>query len=219
MMKLGLYGASGFGKEVYDIALRINKKDSRWDEIFFVDDNPNIDNAYNNSRLFSMDNMLEEFDHSTIEIIISIGEPVIRKKLYNRIKSNKIKLATLVDPSALISVTASMGEGVIVAPFSNITCSTVLGCNVVINAHTTVGHDITIGDHTVVSTNVTIGGNSVIGKESFVGLGAQTKENLSVGSEVIIGMGSIVFKDIPDKMIAMGNPARPLRRNENKKVF
>ena len=110
-------------------------------------------------------------------------------------------------------------ENIIVAPFSNITCSTVLGCNVVINAHTTVGHDITIGDHTVVSTNVTIGGNSVIGKESFVGLGAQTKENLSVGSEVIIGMGSIVFKDIPDKMIAMGNPARPLRRNENKKVF
>ena len=219
MMKLCLYGAGGFGKEVYDIALRINKKDSRWDEIFFIDDIPDIDKTYNNSRLFSVDNMLEEFNHSTIEIIIAIGEPVIRKKLFNKVKSMGIKLATLVDPSALISDTASMGEGVIVAPFSNITCSTVLGCNVAINAHSTVGHDITIGDHTVISTNVTIGGNSVIGKESFIGLGAQTKENLSIGSEVIIGMGAIVFKDIPDKMIAMGNPARPIRRNENKKVF
>ena len=219
MMKLCLYGAGGFGKEVYDIAARINKTDSRWDEILFIDDNPNIDKTYNNSRLFSADSMLEELDHSTIEIIISIGEPVIKKRLFNKIKSKGIRLATLVDPSALISDTAAMGEGVIVAPFSNITCSTVLGSNVSINAHTTVGHDITIGNHTVVSTNVTIGGNSVIGKESYIGLGAQTKENLSIGSEVIIGMGSIVFKDIPDKMIAMGNPARPIRRNENKKVF
>ena len=69
------------------------------------------------------------------------------------------------------------------------------------------------------STNVTIGGNSVIGSESFIGLGAQTKENLTIGSQVIIGMGAIVFKDIESGMIAMGNPARPIRRNENKKVF
>ena len=76
-MKLCLYGADGFGKEVYDIALRINNKDSRMDEIFFIDDTPNIDKTYNNSRLFSVDNMLEEFDENAIEIIIALGLPVI----------------------------------------------------------------------------------------------------------------------------------------------
>jgi len=219
MMKLCLYGAGGFGKEVYDIALRINKKDSRWDKIFFIDDTPDIDKTYNNSRLFSVDNMLEEFDHSTIEIIIAIGEPVIRKKLFNKVKSMGIKLATLVDPSCVISDTAKLGDGVVIAPLSIIASSVVIGNNVAINTHTTIGHDITIGAHSVVSSHVTVGGASTIGEETFIGLGVQTKENLSIGSEAIIGMGAIVFKDIPDKMIAMGNPARPIRRNENKKVF
>ena len=94
-----------------------------------------------------------------------------------------------------------------------------MGCNVAINAHTTIGHDVTIGEHSVVSTHVTVGGSSVIGADSFIGLGVQTMEKLSIGSQVIIGMGAVVFKDIPDKMIAMGNPARPLRRNEDNKVF
>jgi acetyltransferase-like isoleucine patch superfamily enzyme len=32
-------------------------------------------------------------------------------------------------------------------------------------------------------------------------------------------MGSVVYNDIPDQMIALGNPARPMRRNDEKKVF
>jgi acetyltransferase-like isoleucine patch superfamily enzyme len=32
-------------------------------------------------------------------------------------------------------------------------------------------------------------------------------------------MGSVVYNDIPDQMIALGNPARPMRRNDDKKVF
>ncbi len=56
-----------------------------------------------------------------------------------------MKIATLVDPTSLVSDTASLAEGVIIAPFSNITSSTVLGRNVEINAHTTIGHYITMG--------------------------------------------------------------------------
>jgi acetyltransferase-like isoleucine patch superfamily enzyme len=32
-------------------------------------------------------------------------------------------------------------------------------------------------------------------------------------------MYSAVYKDIPDEMIAMGNPARPMKRNEERRVF
>ena len=218
-MKLCLYGASGFGKEVYDIAFRINEKYAKWDEIFFIDDSLDIEKVYGNNKLLTLDGLKGEYDKDNFELVIAIGEPSVRKKLYKRVKDLGIRMATLVDPSSLLSDTATLNEGVIIAPFSNITASTVIKKNVLVNAHTTVGHDILVGDHTVISTNVTIGGNSVIGSESFIGLGAQTKENLTIGSQVIIGMGAIVFKDIESEMIAMGNPARPIRRNENKKVF
>ena len=50
-------------------------------------------------------------------------------------------------------------------------------------------------------------------------MAAQIKEGLVIGSEVIVGMGSVVHYDIPDGMIALGNPARPMRRNVEKRVF
>jgi acetyltransferase-like isoleucine patch superfamily enzyme len=50
-------------------------------------------------------------------------------------------------------------------------------------------------------------------------MGAVILEKVSIGRETIIGAGSVVYKDIPDDVIALGNPARVARKNESKKVF
>jgi|ETNmetMinimDraft_21_1059911.scaffolds.fasta_scaffold01840_7 sugar O-acyltransferase (sialic acid O-acetyltransferase NeuD family) len=219
MKKLGIYGGGGFGKEVCDIALRMNDKHQVWDEIFFVVDEQYLGTKPYYGRIVSIEDVLSEFDKEGLEIIIAVGEPVVRKKLFEKVKSMGIKFATLVDPSCIISDTAELGEGVIVAPLSIVASSVVLERNVAINTMTTIGHDIKIGAHTVISTHVTIGGSSTIGEETFIGLGAQTKQELSIGKNVIVGMGSVVFNDIPEKIIAMGNPARPSRRNDGNLVF
>ncbi|OYU72071.1 MAG: acyl-ACP--UDP-N- acetylglucosamine O-acyltransferase, partial [Alphaproteobacteria bacterium PA3] len=48
---------------------------------------------------------------------------------------------------------------------------------------------------------------------------AVIKEKVSIGSNSIIGMGAVVHTDIPEGVIAVGSPARVVRRNENQKVF
>jgi maltose O-acetyltransferase len=55
------------------------------------------------------------------------------------------------------------------------------------------GIDITIGD------NVWIGGNVLV------------CPGVTIGSNVVIGGGSVVTKDIPDNMLAYGNPCRVIR--------
>ncbi|MCR8962957.1 sugar O-acetyltransferase [Brevibacillus halotolerans] len=55
------------------------------------------------------------------------------------------------------------------------------------------GIPITIGD------NVWIGGNVVI------------NPGVTIGNNVVIGAGSVVTKDIPDNVIAVGNPCRVIR--------
>lgn len=55
------------------------------------------------------------------------------------------------------------------------------------------GIDITIGN------NVWIGGNCVI------------LPGVHIGNNVVIGAGSVVTKDIPDNMIACGNPCKVIR--------
>ena len=35
----------------------------------------------------------------------------------------------------------------------------------------------------------------------------------------IIGMGSLVYKDVPNEVVALGNPARPIKKNVDRRVF
>jgi sugar O-acyltransferase (sialic acid O-acetyltransferase NeuD family) len=218
-MILCIYGAGGFGKEVFDIAVRINSENSEWDEILFLDDALHLGESVYLGRLFNIETVLSESDKNNIEVVVAIGEPAVRRKLYQKVKKLQFNFATLVDPSSIISPSAKLGEGVIVAPYCSVSSSVEIGDNVAINTHSIIGHDIVVGEHSVLSSFVNIGGACIVGKNSYLGMGALIKEGVDVGSDSIIGMGSVVFKDIPSGVIAMGNPARPLRRNEDGKIF
>lgn len=64
------------------------------------------------------------------------------------------------------------------------------------------GKPITIGD------NVWVGGNVVI------------NPGVTIGNNVVIGSGAIVTKDIPDDVIAVGNPCKVLRKiNDQDKKY
>ena len=58
---------------------------------------------------------------------------------------------------------------------------------------------IECGKSVVIGDNVWIGGSSVI------------NPGVTIGSNTIIGSGSVVTKDIPDHVIAVGNPCKVLR--------
>ncbi len=45
------------------------------------------------------------------------------------------------------------------------------------------------------------------------------RQGISIGNDTIVGMGSVVHRDIPNDVIALGNPARPMKKNEEHRVF
>jgi sugar O-acyltransferase (sialic acid O-acetyltransferase NeuD family) len=218
-MKLFIYCAGGFGKEIIDTTRRINRSDNKWDEICFIDDNTNLGNEFYGARLFTFDAVLKKFDLKNIEVSIANGEPFVRRAIYEKLKLHNIKLATIIDKSAIIFDTATLGEGVIITSYCSVSSSAVLGNNVALNAKAIIGHDIVLGNHCVVSSLVNVGGACTVGENSYIGMGTSIKEGLKIGKDVIVGMGSVVFNDIPDSVIALGNPARPMRPNVDKRVF
>jgi len=218
-MVLIIYCAGGYGKEVYDIAQRVNTNYSKWENILFVDDSIPDDEKVYLTNNYSFQHIVKSFSTRDVEFVIANGEPALREKLYSKIEANNYLFATLIDPSAIISTTSLIKQGVIVGPKAIISSHAHVNENVAINVGGIVGHDITIGRNTVISSYGNIGGSSVIGANSYIGMGAMVKENTSIGNNVIIGMGSTVFKNIPDDVIALGNPARPMRANTDKKVF
>lgn len=214
-MYLFVYCAGGFGKEVMDIARRAQ---ARWQGIAFLDDGCEERTTYS-SEVFGLADALERFGAGGMEVVIANGEPVVRRRIREKLEASGIRLATLVDPSAVVSPTAKLAPGVVVFPGCFVSSDAVLGTNSVMIAGAMLGHDAVVGEDCMLSGQVNIGGACTIGPESYVGMGAQVKQQTHIGRASIIGMGSVVFNDIPDEVIALGNPCRPMRPNDAKKVF
>ena len=216
---LGIYGSGGFGREVYDIALRVNQINKSWTKIIFIEDIGEAKININNVEMMSFEQMSNFYNIKNIEIIIAVGEPFLREKLFKKVLKNNYELTNLIDPSVIISPYCKMGKGIIVCSGCIIACNAQIDDNVCINVNTIVGHDIHISENCSISSNVNIGGASFIGKRTFIGIGAMIKQGLKIGKDSIISMSSVVFHNIKDSVIAVGNPARIVKNNIEKKVF
>lgn len=59
-----------------------------------------------------------------------------------------------------------------------------------------------------------------IGKNCWIGAGVVIVPGITIGDNVVVGAGSIVTKDLPDNVVAVGNPCRVLREvNEHDREY
>jgi len=217
-----IYCAGGFGREVMDVARRMNADSGEGNEgTIFIDDSMMDGINFYDTQSFQFSSALALYGQAALNnrIVIANGEPSNRRLIFNRIQGYKLTLGQVIDPTVIVSNTALLAEGVIIAPFASVASNAQVATNVAINTKAIIGHDVFIGDHSVISSLVNLGGAATIGQETYIGMGAQIKEGVKIGDNVIIGMGSVVYNDIPDGVIALGNPARPMRKNIDQKVF
>jgi len=76
-----------------------------------------------------------------------------------------------------------------------------------------IGHNAIIGRHCLLVSGCVIGGSAEIGDYSYIGMNAVIKQHITIGKHVIVGAGAIVIKDVPDKDIVVGNPARTIKNS------
>lgn len=216
-MILGIYGASGLGREMLETANLICSKTGKYSQIVFVDDDPNLDNVQGH-KVYGLEDAATQF-HGNIEIVLAIGEPVTRIKVIERVKFMGIDFTSLVHPDVLIPETTCIGIGTYIAPQSFISCNVIIGDQCIIQPNVNIGHDCVLGFNVSVCGMTTLGGNCRLGNNVFVGMGSSVIQGCTIGKESIIGMGSVVFKDIPENVVALGNPARVMKNARGEKVF
>ena len=84
--------------------------------------------------------------------------------------------------------------------------------NVTVGSQCTIGHDDDIQDNALISSHSMLGGHVFVGKNAVVALGVIVRNSIKIGDGSFIGMGSVVVKDIPENVIANGNPCRVISR-------
>lgn len=92
----------------------------------------------------------------------------------------------------------------------------VIGDNVYLAPHVsiyTAGHPI---DAQVRNTDVEYARPVTIGSDVWIGGNVVINPGVTIGNDVVIGSGSVVTKDIPDHVIAAGNPCRVIREITDK---
>ena len=210
-MVLGIYGYGGHGLEVEELARVINLKENRWEKIIFVDD---AKDKIDNEKIFSFEDIISKYSPKDIEFMTGIGEPVIREKLYNKVKEKDYSFAILVHPSASVAESAVLEEGTMVAHNAFVSIKAHLFTNTLVQPMACVHHECSVGRNSVVSTSAVMGGNSSLVYNSFIGLGASVKQGISVGNGSVVGMGAIVIKNVSDRVMVVGNPARAIKMGD-----
>lgn len=217
-MKLCIYGGGGLGREVLELSQQINNAFHKWDEIIFIDD-IRQEKQLCGCKVFSFEEALKIYSTSKIEFIIAVGEPESRRILWEKLINKGCGFTTLIHPKVFIPESTKIKVGAVISSGVFISCGVEICENVYIQPMASIGHDSRISSHCVISTFASFAGHCIVGESSFIAMSVPIKENTSIGCNTIIGMGSVVLRDIPDNVIALGNPARAMQANEHRKVF
>lgn len=168
-----------------------------------IDDNPEV-NELLGYPVFHQRNDLSP-------LIISIGNNQIRKKIAEKLD---VEFGTVIHPSAVVSPSAKIGEGTVIMPGAVINADAVIGKHCIINTGSTIDHECVIEDYCHIAPGVNISGCTTVGEGTWVGVGSCVIQCLHIGKNCMIGAGSVVVKDIPDSVVAFGNPCRVIKKNE-----
>jgi len=71
-----------------------------------------------------------------------------------------------------------------------------------------IGHNVTVGRNTLIMANAVLCGGAVIGDRCWIAPNSVVKEDVHVGHGATVGLGAVVTKDVEEKVVVAGVPAR-----------
>jgi UDP-N-acetylbacillosamine N-acetyltransferase len=148
--------------------------------------------------------------HLYSDLIISSGNPEIKKKWYDKCRNQLLK-KNLIHHSSIIEKYASLGECNQIMAYAYINSEVQIQNNNLINTSSIIEHEVLIGSHNHISIGVKIGGRSVIGDCCFVGAGAVIVDKISISNHVTIGANSLVLYDIKEPGTYVGSPVKKIK--------
>ena len=136
-----------------------------------------------------------------------------RRKFVEQVAAPGMGFATLVHPTARVSKRAVLGEGCFVSAMATVATHTVLGKHVFVNRGALVGHHTTIGDFCTIQPGANVAGAITMGESTYVGMGAVVLDKMTIGQGCVIAAGAVVTADLPERVQAMGVPAKITKTN------
>jgi len=158
-----------------------------------------------------MPDHLERCDHA-LPVIIPLITPGYRKKVVEELQVRGFGVqGDLIDPTAILAGTVTWQDGFQVNAGVVVGVRCRFGRQVLINRSVSIGHDVTTGDFVTFGPAAVVCGTCTIGSGTFIGTNATILPKVNIGSNSIIAGGAVIRKDVPDRVMVAGNPARIIK--------
>ena len=157
---------------------------------------------------------LKKFD-----FFVCVGHNGIREKIHMQLAAQLGNPINAIHPSAVISSSVTMLDGIMIAANATINPLVTLGRGVICNMSSSIDHECIIGDFTHIAPGAVLCGNVKVGKSSFIGANAVIRQGVTIGNNVMVGAGTVVVKDIPDNVTVIGNPQKVLVKKQAIKLI
>jgi acetyltransferase EpsM len=192
-----LVGAGGHAAELRDYIRYHNKikADEQIEVVGFIDDEEKNYQHYGFAEPF-LGSIRDHQVRTDIYYLMGIANLDFRKTIIELFKSKGGKFTGFTHPTALISPSAQIGEGVVISHNASVGPKVRIGNFNMLNSRCTIGHDSVIGDYNFISPQVAISGNTVIGNENLLGTNSCTIPGMKIGDNNKIAAGVVVFKPI-----------------------
>lgn len=204
-----MIGAGGHAKVLLDLLDRIGRT------VLFITDR---DKSRHGQRVGSTeirgdDGIILGYSPDKVRLVNAVGSIATlaaRREVYTRFRAEGYYFETLVHPSAVISNSAQIGDGVQIMAGVIVQPGVQIGQNALINTAASIDHDCFIGAHVHVAPRATLSGQVSVGEGTHIGTAATIIQSIQIGCESLIGAGAVVIRDVPDGQKIAGVPARPM---------
>lgn len=208
MKDIIVIGSGGHAKVIIDIIHEMQK----YNIVGITSNSLSTGETFLGYKVLGDDNILEtHFTPENIQVAMGLGghtDNIIRKKVFEKVKSLGYTFINVIHPFSSISKTAKIGEGVAIFPNVALNSHAEIGDNVIIITGSTVDHETIVGDHVLISAGVTVGAYSIIENEVLLALGSKVVSGITIRQNSLIAAGAVVVKNTPENSKMFGIPAK-----------
>ncbi|TBU81915.1 acetyltransferase [Pseudomonas daroniae] len=205
MKKLAVFGASGHGRVVADVA-----ECCGWQVVFFDDATPGQGSTLGLPYAGTFNDLLRcktDFDGA----FVAIGNNRIRLDKYQTLLAEGMAVPSLIHPSAIVSRHARVADASVIMPGAVVNAGACVGFACIVNTSASVDHDCVLEDGVHISPGARLAGEVFVGKRSWVGIGASVRQQVRIGVSAMVAAGAVVVKDVEDNATVAGVPAIRMR--------
>ncbi len=159
------------------------------------------------------DDVLNRYNPAQVKLVNGVGmmpHSQARYGLYRKARQAGFEFLNLVHPSAIVSSSAQLGQGVQIMAGAVIQADSKIADNVIINSRAVIEHDCVVAAHSHIGPGAVLCGQVTVGEQVFVGAGATVIQSIEIAEGAVVGAGTIVVKNL-DAYATVRGPSAVVR--------